>query len=437
MIQVMTVNSLVIGFLTAVILLAVYNSPQESRQPVQESELTIQKTWVEIDPIQCLGNPWELDWLKSHNDGYASYPRDVHTEGLDDGETIVIKDYYKNQGITVFDARSGSPGRETAQCEGCGCSAGYTLYLLVLESDFDKMLNLKYKISQEEALQHVGEQVRWKFQPYEYWKCADPQCNTQSHEPTCDGFDCNNGYNDSKCSVDAYEIGRYGFFIKDDGSVVTYKERGILYRDAIIDYSLCGSSKTTSKTPTPRQQITDGVLPDEIICKEGLQLIFKSRDNSPACVKPQTAEKLFERGWGTKEISLEKTLVENYPQAIDIIGTVDYERYRTPGHFAYCEHFTLTLDETEDTNLGNITSNIFTLHKKIDVLPNDAVVIEDPFNKLTEDIKGKKIHVVGSLFKEFSTGCLKWNWDESDQHVISSEKEPNPIIVAKIIDILE
>lgn len=50
----------------------------------------------------------------------------------------------------------------------------------------------------------------------------------------------------------------------------------------------------------PKQQIMKGVLPEEVICKEGLNLIFKSKDNSPACVKLTTAEKLEQRGWATK-----------------------------------------------------------------------------------------------------------------------------------------
>ncbi len=33
-------------------------------------------------------------------------------------------------------------------------------------------------------------------------------------------------------------------------------------------------------------------------CKTGLELIFKASNNSPACVKPSTATKLVERGWG-------------------------------------------------------------------------------------------------------------------------------------------
>jgi len=46
-----------------------------------------------------------------------------------------------------------------------------------------------------------------------------------------------------------------------------------------------------------KQQLEKGLLPENITCKEGLELIFKSTDGSPACVKPKTAEKLIERGW--------------------------------------------------------------------------------------------------------------------------------------------
>jgi len=50
---------------------------------------------------------------------------------------------------------------------------------------------------------------------------------------------------------------------------------------------------------TPRHQIQVGILPNEIQCKDGLELIVKSTDGSPACVKPLTAEKLVERGWAS------------------------------------------------------------------------------------------------------------------------------------------
>ena len=49
--------------------------------------------------------------------------------------------------------------------------------------------------------------------------------------------------------------------------------------------------------PSPKQQIAHGNLPENIFCRDGLELIFKSTDGTPACVKPQTVQKLMERGW--------------------------------------------------------------------------------------------------------------------------------------------
>jgi len=51
------------------------------------------------------------------------------------------------------------------------------------------------------------------------------------------------------------------------------------------------------KSFSPIKQIRMGTAPDEIQCNDGLELIFKSTNGSPACVKPKTVEKLIERGW--------------------------------------------------------------------------------------------------------------------------------------------
>jgi len=47
----------------------------------------------------------------------------------------------------------------------------------------------------------------------------------------------------------------------------------------------------------PLKQVSSGIDPYSVICKEGFELVHKSTDNSPACVKPSTAEKLIQRGW--------------------------------------------------------------------------------------------------------------------------------------------
>jgi S-ribosylhomocysteine lyase LuxS involved in autoinducer biosynthesis len=51
---------------------------------------------------------------------------------------------------------------------------------------------------------------------------------------------------------------------------------------------------------SPRAQIKSGIAPNEIGCKTGFELILKSSDNSPACVKLASVDKLIMRGWGKR-----------------------------------------------------------------------------------------------------------------------------------------
>ncbi len=51
-------------------------------------------------------------------------------------------------------------------------------------------------------------------------------------------------------------------------------------------------------TLLPLEQFKSGIQTQDIQCETGFELILKSQDGSPACVKPQTAQILVERGWG-------------------------------------------------------------------------------------------------------------------------------------------
>ena len=51
------------------------------------------------------------------------------------------------------------------------------------------------------------------------------------------------------------------------------------------------------KFVSPKKQIEKGISFEEIKCNNHLQLIFKPSDGSPACVKPETVEKLIYRNW--------------------------------------------------------------------------------------------------------------------------------------------
>lgn len=51
-------------------------------------------------------------------------------------------------------------------------------------------------------------------------------------------------------------------------------------------------------SPTPLMQFKSGVAAKDVQCKQGLQLVIKSEDGTPACVIPQTAQRLIDLGWG-------------------------------------------------------------------------------------------------------------------------------------------
>lgn len=48
---------------------------------------------------------------------------------------------------------------------------------------------------------------------------------------------------------------------------------------------------------SPLQQVQSGISSQDVKCNEGLVLIIKTEDGSPACVKQSTADTLIARGW--------------------------------------------------------------------------------------------------------------------------------------------
>lgn len=50
----------------------------------------------------------------------------------------------------------------------------------------------------------------------------------------------------------------------------------------------------------PLQQVKFGVEPSDVECDSDMELLIKASNNSPACVKHATAERLVQLGWGTR-----------------------------------------------------------------------------------------------------------------------------------------
>ncbi|MGI0073685.1 MAG: hypothetical protein ACREA3_07735 [Nitrosotalea sp.] len=71
--------------------------------------------------------------------------------------------------------------------------------------------------------------------------------------------------------------------------------------DGNWDVKIIGTNIAYTQTyvQPPLKQVKSGIQSKDVQCLQGLQLIIKTEDGSPACVIPQTAQKLVERGWGT------------------------------------------------------------------------------------------------------------------------------------------
>jgi hypothetical protein len=53
------------------------------------------------------------------------------------------------------------------------------------------------------------------------------------------------------------------------------------------------------------------VDPQNIICKDGLSLVFKNTDFHPACIKPTSIQKLIQRGWSIDNSSEHPVEIKN------------------------------------------------------------------------------------------------------------------------------
>jgi len=112
------------------------------------------------------------------------------------------------------------------------------------------------------------------------------------------------------------------------------------------DYVVTLIVSDTKNILPPLKQFKSGILPKDVVCKTGLELVFKAKGNFPICVKPSTATKLVERGWANTiwsppviptdlndvTIKLERTacfgFCPMYSMLIHGNGTVNYDGIR-------------------------------------------------------------------------------------------------------------
>ncbi|MCX6799964.1 MAG: hypothetical protein NT091_02350 [Candidatus Falkowbacteria bacterium] len=108
------------------------------------------REWVEMNPIKCLGNSWEFDWLMSHSGQYANYPKET-SEKISLAEINILKNFFKKNNIELTDVKSvalkDQANSTIKLCETCNCPQGYTLYAQIKKESLKNMLELGWKKS--------------------------------------------------------------------------------------------------------------------------------------------------------------------------------------------------------------------------------------------------------------------------------------------------
>ena len=144
------------------------------------------------------------------------------------------------------------------------------------------------------------------------------------------------------------------------------------------------SSKPVAIHLSPKKQLEFGVTPVDIICKEGLELIFKYADSSPACVTPETAEKLIERGWTSNEKNTKNILL--YSSKMD--DTITNESSAPSVAIPYDQKVTLSkIPKLGETATLSIT---LTLKPEFSQLsgnsPTQKIMLENGFSFVNIDV---------------------------------------------------
>ncbi|MEM3065094.1 MAG: multicopper oxidase family protein [Candidatus Nitrosotenuis sp.] len=76
--------------------------------------------------------------------------------------------------------------------------------------------------------------------------------------------------------------------------IAEHLEAGMMFSFTVNPSSLISPDTTLL---SPLKQFKSGVAADDVVCKEGLQLLVKNVGGSPACVKPTSVSRLIAQGW--------------------------------------------------------------------------------------------------------------------------------------------
>jgi len=110
-------------------------------------------------------------------------------------------------------------------------------------------------------------------------------------------LDSNLGYNATSPGVTNATITFSYSIVNQTNANMTSSEQMMNVSKSFLFTITNQSVQTTPTILSPLAQFKSGISAHDVKCQQGLQLVIKTEDNSPACVTPDTATKLMSRGW--------------------------------------------------------------------------------------------------------------------------------------------
>jgi len=207
----------------------------------------------------------------------------------------------------------------------------------------------------------------------------------------------------------------------------------ILLAISTTTISAAGVDGSIIHLPPPQKQMVSGTVAEDVICNSGLTLMLKLSSGSSVCVKPSTAMKLEEKGWGQilkepsmmeqeREKMIAEIMMENEPiydpriTPSDFISEINNKFLTlTPGTTLFYESQT---DEGLERNEFSVTDEKRTVMGVETTVVWDRVwlndeLIEDTKDWFAQDIEGN-VWYFGEDSKDFEGGQLvstKGSWE--------------------------
>lgn len=262
--------------------------------------------WVEVTHSAEDPPIWNV-WSWSY---YKEFHTDVLIENL--SELELTQKFYKQYDISILDLVKSDKNAEI--CEAIGCNFG-TYHLLVSEIDWEKFqdTNFDFQIISDTHV-FITNQVKYHI-PYLIENAIVKEIAMNCNEWSLVIEIIPNGEGKLEIYVSTDLMDPLAVVLLDHeearkaeatGNTITVWFAPDSKRIEIIGGSVLtpasGTCKLIHNPPysyilPPLKQMKNGVDPTDVICKENLGLVFKSTDLSTSCVKPESVQKLIERGW--------------------------------------------------------------------------------------------------------------------------------------------